>query len=36
MTSKQIVGASFNGEDILKEAMGNTPRHGIPKSVTED
>ena len=36
MTSKQTVGASFNGEDILKEAMGNTPRHGIPKSVTED
>jgi hypothetical protein len=36
MTKAQVAGAVFNGEDILKEAMGGTPRHGIPGKVTED
>lgn len=36
MTRKQIAGASFNGEDILKEAMGNTGRHGLPLKSEED
>jgi len=34
MTRQQIAGANLNGEDVLKEAMGNTGRSGLPLKVT--
>jgi hypothetical protein len=30
MSKAQVAGATFNGEDILKEAMGGIGRHGLP------
>jgi hypothetical protein len=30
MTKAQVAAACCNGEDILKEAMGGTGRHGLP------
>lgn len=31
MTRQQIAGATFNGEDVLKEALQSGGRHGLPK-----
>jgi hypothetical protein len=36
MTRQQIAGATFNGEQILREAMGNEGRHGLPLKTSED
>ena len=36
MTSKQVAGATFNGEEILKEAMGGIGRHGLPIKTEEE
>jgi hypothetical protein len=30
MTKAQVAGATFGGEDVLREAMGGTGRHGLP------
>jgi hypothetical protein len=35
MTKAQIAAAHLNGEDILKEALGGTGRHGLPVKTAE-
>jgi len=36
MTKAQVAGATFNGEDILREGMGGYGRHGLPVKTAEE